>query len=317
MATSTYPAQGGASNTTTLANFIPEIFSNEVRAAYECRIVVAGLVKQMSMVGKKGDVIQVPGVTRGAASSFAEGTAVTIQNDTASQVSINIDQHFEYSRLVTDLAEMQALDSQRQFYTDDSGYQLSKKVDSRLLHEGKFAGDGDGSSFVNSNSFFNDATNGITAYAVDTVTAADVVNDAFIRAMIQKQDDLDVPYDNRALIMPPSMKSTMLGIDRYVSSDFVSGRAVDNAKIGEIYGIPLYVTTNTHVTETAAENTAGGELKAAMLMHRDDIILAMQRDIRTQTQYKQEWLSDLITSDVVFGTKSYRDTNIFNIIVNA
>ena len=317
MATSTYPAQGGASNTTTLANFIPEIFSNEVRAAYECRIVVAGLCKAMSMIGKKGDVIRVPGVTRGSASAFAEGTAVTIQNDTASQISINIDQHFEYSRLVSDLAEMQALDSQRSFYTEDAGYQLSKKVDSRLLHEGKFAGDGDGTSWVNSNSFFNDATNGITSYVVDTVTAQDTVNDAFIRAMIQKQDDLDVPYDNRALIMPPSMKSTMLGIDRYVSSDFVSGRAVDNAKIGEIYGIPLYVTTNTHVTETATENTAGGELKAAMLMHKDDIILSMQRDIRTQTQYKQEWLSDLVTSDVVFGTKAYRDANIFNIIVNA
>jgi hypothetical protein len=317
MATSTYPAQGGASNTTTLANFIPEIFSNEVKANFQCRLVMAGLVKSLPMTGKRGDKINIPSVSRGVSSSFAEGTAVTIQNDTAGNSAVDINQHWEYSRLVSDIAEMQALDSQRSFFVEDAGYTLAKRVDSRILHEGKSAGDGDGSSFVNSNSFFNDATNGITAYAVDTVTAADVVNDAFIRAMIQKQDDLDIPYDNRALVMPPSMKSTMLGIDRYVSSDFVSGRAVDNAKIGEIYGIPLYVTTNTHVTETAAENSAGGELKAAMLFHRDDIILAMQRDIRTQTQYKQEWLSDLVTSDVVFGTLAWKFENIFNIIVNA
>ena len=44
MATSVYPAQGGVSNVTTLASFIPEIWSDQIRAAYEARIVMAGLV---------------------------------------------------------------------------------------------------------------------------------------------------------------------------------------------------------------------------------------------------------------------------------
>ena len=35
MATSVYPATGGFSDTTTQANFIPELWSDEIKAAYE------------------------------------------------------------------------------------------------------------------------------------------------------------------------------------------------------------------------------------------------------------------------------------------
>jgi hypothetical protein len=40
MASSTYPAQGGVVNNTKAATFIPEIWSDEVRAAYEKSLVV-------------------------------------------------------------------------------------------------------------------------------------------------------------------------------------------------------------------------------------------------------------------------------------
>jgi hypothetical protein len=51
MATSVYPAQGGVSNVTTQANFIPELFSDEVRAAYKKKIVMAERVRQIPMTG--------------------------------------------------------------------------------------------------------------------------------------------------------------------------------------------------------------------------------------------------------------------------
>ena len=318
MATSVYPAQGGVSNTTTLGTFIPEIWSNEVRAAYQARLVMAGLVKNMSMVGKKGDTVHIPAPARGSVTAKASGTAVTIQNDTASEVQVVIDKHFEYSRLIEDIAEMQALASQRQFYTDDAGYALAKQIDTDVMNLGKSLGDGDGSSWANSASYYCDSSTGLTAYAADTVASTDVFTDACFRDLIQKQDDADVPYDNRAFVIPPSLKNAIMGIDRYVSSDFVSGRAVENAKIGELYGIPIYVTSNTVVAEAAADNSANtGDVKAAMLFHKDTFILAMQQNVRTQTQYKQEWLSNLVTADTVYGVKTYRPDSAFNMIVNA
>ena len=317
MATSVYPAQGGASNVTTQASFIPELWSDQVRAAFKQRIVLANIVKQMPMTGKKGDTINVPAPGRGSVTAKAAGTAVTIQNDTATNVPIVINQHFEYSRLLEDVAKMQELASAQEFYTDDCGYALSKNVDTFLHALGKNLGDGDGTSAVNSAAFFVDATNGLTAYAVDTVTVTDLLTDAGFRGLIVKQDDADVPFDNRYFVIPPSARSTMMGIDRYVSSDFVSGQGVVNGKIGNIYGIDIMVSTNCPVTETAAENTAGGELKAAMLLHESSLVLSMQQDVRVQTQYKQEWLADLLTGDVLYGGVAYRPDSAFTLIVNA
>jgi hypothetical protein len=86
MATSTFPATGGFVDNTSAATFVPEIWSDEIRAAYEKNLILANLVKKMTMSGKKGDTIHVPAPIRGAAYAKAENTAVTVQNDTESEV---------------------------------------------------------------------------------------------------------------------------------------------------------------------------------------------------------------------------------------
>lgn len=316
MATSTFPATGGFVDNTSAATFVPEIWSDEIRAAYEKNLILANLVKKMSMSGKKGDTIHVPAPIRGAAYAKAENTAVTVQNDTESEVQIVIDKHYEYSRIIEDITEVQALASLRNFYTGDAGYALARQIDNDLFALGKSLGNGDGSSWANSAVFYNDASTGLTAYAVDTVAAADVFTDAAFRALIQKQDDADVPMDNRAFVIPPSLRNAIMGIDRYVSSDFVGGQVVQNGKIGSLYGIDVYVSSNCPVIETAADNAAGGDVKAAMLIHQDTLILAEQVGVRSQTQYKQEFLGTLYTADTLYGVKAYRPDSGFVLAVN-
>jgi len=316
MATSTFPATGGFVDNTSAATFVPEIWSDEIRAAYEKNLILANLVKKMSMSGKKGDTIHVPAPIRGAAYAKAENTAVTVQNDTESEVQIVIDKHYEYSRIIEDITEVQALASLRNFYTGDAGYALARQIDNDLFSLGKSLGDGDGSSWANSAVFYNDASTGLTAYAADTVAAADVFTDAAFRALIQKQDDADVPMDNRAFVIPPSLRNAIMGIDRYVSSDFVGGQVVQNGKIGNLYGIDVYVSSNCPVIETDADNTAGGDIKAAMLIHQDTLILAEQVGVRSQTQYKQEFLGTLYTADTLYGVKAYRPDSGFVLAVN-
>jgi hypothetical protein len=63
---------------TTGAVFIPEIWSDEVIAAYKQNLVMANLVSKMSFKGKKGDTLHIPKPTRGAASAKAASTAVTL-----------------------------------------------------------------------------------------------------------------------------------------------------------------------------------------------------------------------------------------------
>ena len=293
------------------------MWSDEIVAAYKKSLVLANLVNKMPMTGKKGDTLHIPKPTRGTANAKVENVAVTIQADVEDEVIVVIDKHFEYSRLIEDITDVQALSSMRRFYTDDAGYALAKQVDDHLFELGKSLGDGDGSDWTHSNSFYMDSSTGLTAYAEDTVAAADDFSDAGFRAAIQELDDADVPMDNRFIVVPPSVRNTIMGIDRYQSSDFVDGRGVRTGQIGTLYGVDVYVSTNCPVIETAANNSAGGAVKAGILAHKDSMVLAEQMGVRSQTQYKQEFLSTLFTSDTLYGTKVIRPESGLVLAFNA
>jgi N4-gp56 family major capsid protein len=318
MATSAYPAQGGTVDNTSAATFIPEIWSDEVVAAYQSNLVLAPLVKKMAMTGKKGDTIHIPKPVRGTANAKAENTAVTIQNATESEVQVTVDKHFEYSRLIEDITEAQALASLRQFYTGDAGYALAKQVDTDLFALGKSFGNNN-AAYEGTGSYFIDGTNGLTQYTDDTANgAADVFTDAGFRDLIQKMDDADVPMDNRCLVVPPSIRNAIMGIDRYSSSDFVDGKVVNNGQIGNLYGIDIFVSSNCPVIEAAGDNSASAvDLKQAMLFHKDAMVLAEQQGVRSQTQYKQEFLGSLYTADTLYGTAVLRPDAAFNLMVGA
>jgi N4-gp56 family major capsid protein len=299
MADSTYPNMGGLTTNTTAATFIPEIWSDEVVAAYKSNLVLANLVKSMGMTGKKGDVIHVPKPLRGDAHAKTSGQAVTIQNGTEGEALVNINKHFEYSRMIEDITETQALASLRQFYTGDAGYALARQVDTDLIDLGKSLGNGDGSSWVHNASFQINTTSGaLEAYDADGTADVGDFSDAAFRALIQKMDDADVPMDNRCFVIPPSLRNAIMGEDRYMSSDFVDGKGVQNGKIGTLYGIDVFVSTNVATPETG--------VRAAQLLHKDTYVLAEQQGVRSQTQYKQEFLGTLYTADTLYGTQVLR-----------
>ena len=302
---------------TTAATFIPEIWSDEIIAAYEKSLVLANLVNRMPMTGKKGDTIHIPKPTRGDASAKSASTQVTLIAATESEVQVAIDQHYEYSRLIEDITDVQALSSLRQFYTSDAGYALAKRVDTDLFALGKSLGDSDGADWVHSNSYYMDASTDLTAYAVDTVAAADIFSDDAFRQAVKELDDADVPMDQRFLVVPPSVVQTIRGITRYNSSDFVSGQPTVNGNIGSLYGIDVYVSTNCPIIETAADNAAGGDLKAGILGHKDFAVFAEQMGVRSQTQYKQEYLGDLFTADTLYGVKVLRPESALALVFNA
>ena len=271
----------------TAQTFIPEIWSDEIIASYEKSLVVKPLVRAMSMVGKKGDTIHIPKPDRGNASAKAAETQVTLIAGNTGELVITIDQHFEYSRLIEDITDVQALNSLRRFYTEDAGYALAKLVDSALIAE--------------ANSGFTaqlECAAGGTQASAGTAVA---FNDAAFREAVQVLDDNDVPGDSRVFVIPPAVKKDMLGESQYISSDFVTGRPVENGKIGSLYGVDIYVTTNLPVVN--------GDEQGALLFHKDALVFAEQLGVRVQTQYKQEWLSDLMTADTLYGLKTYRPEN--------
>ena len=300
--------------TSTAANFIPEIWSDEVIAAYQKNLKMAPLVKRIAMTGKKGDLIHIPKPIRGAASAKAAEAQVTLQAATEQELTVRVDRHFEYSRLIEDIVEVQALNSLRQFYTEDAGYALALQMDTDLINAATGFGDGtrtvsptDATSWTNSNSFYFDGAAGLATFTADTVATGDNFTDLGFREAIKLMDDANVPMDSRCVVIPPAVRKSIMGIDRYVSSDFVGGRGVESGLIGNLYGVDVYVSSNAPVLETAAQNAGGSvDVRGCLFMHKDALVMAEQMAVRSQTQYKQEYLASLYTADTLYGVETYR-----------
>jgi hypothetical protein len=91
----------------------------------------------MDFVGRKGDTVHVPRPVRGSASAKAAETVVTLIANQELQSAFVIDEHWEYSRLIEDIVGVQANDTIRQFYTDDAGYALAKRVTSTCTRKAR------------------------------------------------------------------------------------------------------------------------------------------------------------------------------------
>jgi len=298
---------------TTGAAFIPEIWSDEIVAAYKKSLVAANVFKKMSFKKKKGDTVNIPVPTRGSANLKGSEAQVTLNSTSSSLIPVLIDKHYEYSNLIEDITEVQSLSSLRRFYTDDAGYALGKQVDSSLIQLGRGFNGGNAANSAYAGAY--SGADGTTAYVAGANTGLGALTDAAIRRTIQRLDDNDVPMDGRFLIIPPSARNTLMGLARYTEQAFVgevgNGNTIRNGEIGNLYGIPVFVSSNA---DTTSGSTA---CRIALLGHKDAAVLVEQMGVRSQTQYKQEYLATLYTADTLYGVKELRDNSCFALAVPA
>jgi len=292
--------------TTTAANFIPELWSDEVIAGYKKNLVLGNVVTKINHNGKKGDTIHIPAPVRGSANLKSANSQVTLQGDTHSTVNLSIDKHYEYSVVIEDITEVQALSSLRRFYTDDAGYALATQVDTDLFVQSESLQGG--TKGANTWAAAVIGGDGVTAYDQTANTNAgngSDITDAGIRKMILTLDNADVPMDNRCMVIPPIAANDMLGINRFTEQQYIGdGSAIKTGKIGSIYGMDVYVSSNCP-TETAADTST--TYRVGLMMHKEALALVEQMGVRSQTQYKQEYLGDLFTADTLYGVGELRD----------
>jgi len=319
MATAFSPANNVT--VTSAANFIPEIWSDEIVAAYKRNLVAANVVKKMNFKGKKGDTVHIPSPTRGSASAKGATNAVTLIVNNESEVQISINKHYEYSRLIEDIVEAQALSSLRSFYTEDAGYALAKQVDTDLIQLGRTANGGAAGARYDTGYIGGDGTTAFDYSANSNAGNATALTDAAIRRTIQRLDDSDVPMDGRFFIIPPSSRNTLMGLARYTEQAFVgdagNGNTIRNGEIGNLYGMPVFVSSNADSASATTTYPASGTAiaRVCLMGHRDAMVLVEQIAIRSQTQYRQEYLGTLFTADTLYGVGELRDYAAFALVV--
>lgn len=340
-----------ANTSSSVQEFIPELWSDDVIAAYKANLVLGGLVSKINHVGKRGDTIHIPVPTRGSANSKTVGSQVTLNQDNSSEIQVVIDKWFEYSIMIEDIIAVQALPSLRRFHTDDAGYALATRIDRDLF---LLAAGLQGGSIAGATNLFETGvigSDGSTAFAGSSANGT-ALTDAGLRKTLQTLDDADVPFTGRSLVIPPVAKNVLMGLSRFTEQAFVGeagmSNTIRNGKLGDVYGVEIFVssacpwihvnsvtsTQSVTFTSTAPTGTSFADefgltvdwdttsptdtkFRACLLLHKDAFVFAEQQSVRSQTQYKQEYLGNLFTADTIYGVKELRDTAGISIIIPA
>lgn len=320
-------ALGTGMITTTIAGtsngFIPELWSDEIAVRYKSNLVLGDLVENMDHTGKYGDTVHVPTITRGtAAQNFSnQGGSVTFTAPTVNEFQITLDQWWVHGKQIPDIVEKQALPSMRRFIVDDMSYSLAKAVDD-YLHGATVAGLLRGATDLAGAVIGSDGSTVFSGTANTNTGNGAALSDEGIRTMIQTLDDIDVPGMDRVWIVPPVEKKRLLGVARFTEQAFTGenggGNSIRNGRVGDLYGDPVYVTSNCATIWVDADDGSVSrtdptgsvtKYRQGIYMHKSAIILANQIRPRVQAQYKVEYLSDAIVADVAFGAKVVRTEN--------
>lgn len=259
---------------TTGANFIPEVWSKNVQRATEANLVAARLVKRFDAdVSSKGDVIHVPKISNLTATAKSASTAVTFSSPTEDKVDITINKHYHIAFIIEDILDAQAAYNLSEEYREKASYGLAKQIDTDIL-----------------------ALNSGITQSVGT-TGVPPTDNNILRA-IQYLDDADAPMRDRSFIMRPSLKSTLLAIDKYVDQNFVGDKPTVNGVFGQRYGIEFYVSTNIPLD--------GSNNPINQIIHKEAYALAMQKNITMKSDYVIDYLGTAHVAQTLYGVAGYR-----------
>ena len=203
------------------AGFVKEEWSKNVLDAVHSRLVIVPLVDhtwEAELV--KGDTMNVGILNTVTATEVTIGTEGVIKDiASGSKLQIIIDKYFEAPVVLDDMTNLQSQVGLVAKGQRESGYAISKKIDSTLAN------------------LFSSLGNSVG-------TDGNAITDNALIAAVEYLDENDVPNDGRAWILDPSAKADMLKITRFVSVDYVRATVVPNGKFGDIYGSSLFITNN-------------------------------------------------------------------------
>ncbi len=267
---------------TTAAVYNPAITSKDVIEFREANLAFSGTAstryKDEAGVGTTIRWGQSSAPNSGAARAKAEGNNTTITFDATmeSAVTLTFNQWY-YSAY--DLEEFEAAMSTvdiRKWASRGAAYVVNLAVDDALA------------ALVDN-------------FSQTTGTLAVDLADADVRTGLQYLDDANAPADGRFFVMSPATKNSLLGVDRYASSDFNRGGGGNILKgtFGEIYGFTCLQSTNVEGSNGAGHDNS---------MHqRDALALGMRMQPRTRTFDDIDTLSTQYSISTIFGVIETRD----------
>jgi hypothetical protein len=263
--------------TTTAAQFIPTLWSAGTLNAIE---FAARLQKRVNTSYKSelkvGNTLTIPRVSNLSTQTKSSGVSsvVVFEAITETSQTITVSTHEYAAFLLEDIAKVQAKADIRSKYEKKIGYALARGREVTL-----FALAASLSQVV--------GTLGTELSSDDYLAGYQKLIEAGLL-----EDDMS-PDDQFSIFLSPAAWIGALKVDVFTNRQYnTEGDAIQRAKIGNIYGMPVY-TSNLVTASGAGHNN--------LMMHRDCFALIVQEEVPVRAQYKIDNLADAVVGWNVYG----------------
>jgi len=276
----------GAVTTTQAANFIPTLWSLEVREAYYDNYVLAGLVdrsyQELAKTGF-GNKIRIPDIDAlGGWGTITEGSAVAqYTQNVESYVDIDVTTYEGIRLSWPSIVEIQSMPSLRQNYTREMGLEAAKAIDDDLAA----------------------LVDGFSQTVGELATA---LEDENVRRAEQYLDDANAPLTDRFMVVSPAQLMGFYDIEKYANSLYKSSTGgLDASKgrgyVGKIYRTDVYESSNVDGSNAAGHDNAMFQRKALALVVQQEPKVEMWRNVA--------YAMDEVVCWALWGVKEIRDTS--------
>ena len=282
--------QGSPVTTTTDQHFIPEIWMDGIYKYFERKTVLRGLVDDYSAVFSGagfGDVLHIPEMSLISASDKDAGSDVSYDATATTETQLTVNKHKYVAKLFEDVAQIQSNGDLVAKYSRMMGEALARQVDADIFTE------------------LSSLEDSLNLSADDTLTAA-----KFEEALATLGEN-DIPYTDGevSMVVNPTLFADILnpsaGIAQYfIRNDAVGegNRGLRSGMVGSLYGIDVYMSNSFGTGGN--QNTISGAI-----FHKSACAIAVQNEVRVQSEYSIDALGTKVVSDLLYGVKRIDDTD--------
>lgn len=280
---------------TSLDVLIPEIWGEGLNDFFRSRLVMAGFFTDRSdELADGGDILHTPNLSEMTANAKSNGSEVTLNNSTETDVDLTVDTWAEVSFLIEDREAVQVKKSYllQERYAKNAGYTAAAELEDAIA------------------ALFSGFSQTVGASGTNMV-------DSEIRQAIALLAAANVPTDMKEeiafMMHPNTIWRQVMGIDKFTLVQNTGGAdPVLRGAVGTLYGYQV-------LESTRVPNESGSNGRLNLLAHKDAIHWATKAlpstptsytgsmGVRVQTTYIPEYLGFLTTADICYGVIENRD----------
>ena len=258
--------------------FIPELWADGVYRYFEKNLVFKPFFDDYSsLVAGRGDVLHIPTVQEVASEDKSANTGVAYTVNTETDIDLSIDQHKYAAKLFEDIAMIQSNEQLFDKYAQSMAYALAKAVDTKIEALLQTLG------------------------TTQALAADNSMSNADVETAIGTLLSNDIPKEECAFFVNPLIYADLLNSKAFVTNNSGAGVGFGNdnpvmrtGEVGMLFGIPVF-------TSSLIPTGTGTGVEAGYLVHKSAIAVAVQQDIRVQSEYSVDYLGTKVVADIIYG----------------